>query len=55
MNHNCDRRKEENSLLDKSDKSIIFIKSYIIETLVKMKFLLLHLRIQLLPEVGYWW
>ena len=26
VNHNHDRRKEDNSLLDKSDKSIVFIK-----------------------------
>ena len=26
INHNCDRRKEDNSSLDETDKSIIFIK-----------------------------
>ena len=35
VNHNCDRRKEDNSSLDESDKSIVFIK---LTSLTKTKF-----------------
>ena len=37
INHNCKRRKEENSLLDESDKSIIFIKLTLVPNQILLK------------------